>query len=228
MFEQKRLWVDTLDEDLPKRVLSPTLYEKFLESVKIIEDSFSTSEKTNVALSFNGGKENIILLHITRYVLSRNKKNIILFNFEEYTFPEIEKFVVETISRFNLDVIHLKEKGYKACFFKLLDNYPEISHVLMGVRRTDPFCENAKFYEPTTDGWPKCIRVNPIINWTYEEVWKFTRALELPFCQLYAQGYTSIGSIETTKPNPELLDGDKYLPAWELKDESLERKGRSK
>jgi hypothetical protein len=42
--------------------------------------------------------------------------------------------------------------------------------------------------------------------------------------------YTSIGEISNTKPNPALLSGsdpDVYLPAFTLRDSSLERAGRS-
>lgn len=98
----------------------------------------------------------------------------------------------------------------------------------MGVRRSDPYCQNSNVLEPTTEGWPKCTRVNPILDWSYEEVWDFIINLKIPYCSLYDQGYTSIGSVKTTNPNPKLLKDGKYLPAYELKDEKYEREGRIK
>jgi FAD synthetase len=132
-----------------------------------------------VALSFNGGKENIILIHLTRYVLKNNHKNILLFNFEEFTFKEIEDFVESSCKTFKFELLRIKEDGFKACFFKLLELHPEIDHVLMGVRRTDPYCEKSDYFEPTTSGWPKCIRVNPLLDWSYQDVWNFIIGLEI-------------------------------------------------
>lgn len=50
----------------------------------------------------------------------------------------------------------------------------------------------------------------------------------MPFCSLYKVGYTSLGALSNTLPNPALKEenGD-YRPAWELKDASKERDGRS-
>lgn len=114
---------------------------------------------------------------------------------------------------------------------------------------------------PTDAGWPQFDRINPIINWSYLDVWTFLRKLEVPYCRLYDEGYTSLGSTYNTFPNPALLittedstippsnsNSDpfvdppasatpisptlvdvgilRYQPAYELKDESMERAGR--
>ena len=59
-------------------------------------------------------------------------------------------------------------------------------------------------------------------------MWAFTRAFDVPYCALYDQGYTSLGSKNTTKPNPKLRREDgSYAPAYELSDCSAERLGRN-
>lgn len=37
--------------------------------------------------------------------------------------------------------------------------------------------------------------LNPIIDWTYEDVWAFIRDYEIPYCELYDQGFKRLGCI---------------------------------
>lgn len=77
-------------------------------------------------------------------------------------------------------------------------------------------------------GWPKLMRVNPLLDWSYQDVWTFLRSLAVPYCSLYDEGYTSLGNKTNTDKNPALFDKEmqKYKPAYMLTDGDLERNGR--
>lgn len=62
-------------------------------------------------------------------------------------------------------------------------------------------------------------------------IWQFLKHLNIPYCELYDRGYTSLGGTTDTHPNPALKvvgpAGElEYRPAYELEDDRLERLGR--
>jgi FAD synthetase len=73
------------------------------------------------------------------------------------------------------------------------------------------------FFCPSSNGWPPFMRINPLLNWAYEDVWAYLRAIGAKHCKLYDQGYTSLGSIGNTAPNSALRRTDgTYAPAYKL------------
>jgi len=112
-----------------------------------------------------------------------------------------------------------------------LEQRVNLKAISIGVRSTDPYSEHLQPFTPTDKGWPDFMRILPILNWDYNDVWTFLLRLNVPYCSLYEEGYTSLGGTNNTIKNPALkieTDGDeeKYEPAYKLKDGSLERLGR--
>jgi len=44
------------------------------------------------------------------------------------------------------------------------------------------------------------LKVNPLVNWTFEQVWQYLRSHHVPYNSLHDRGYTSIGDVMTTRP----------------------------
>ncbi|KAL3072615.1 hypothetical protein niasHS_017589 [Heterodera schachtii] len=203
---------------------------KILNAIATIDeilDKYGSLDQ--LAISFNGGKDCTLLLHLFRICVTKKfgkEKRIEGFFVEGDEFCELIAFVRNISPNYSLDLLELKG-ALKKGLAELKVVRPNIEAVLMGSRATDPRGRFMKSKcEWTDQGWPSFLRVCPLLDWTYTEVWKFLRDMSIPYCHLYDMGYTSLGECSTTGKNPALkVEGteDRYLPAYALKDGNLER-----
>ncbi|KAI1763315.1 adenine nucleotide alpha hydrolases-like protein [Hypoxylon sp. FL1150] len=152
-------------------------------------------------------------------------------------FPEVDEFVTETTATYHLDLT-TSNMAMKPALTAYLQQRPDVKAVFVGTRRTDPHGAALTFFDETDAGWPRFMRVHPVIDWHYREVWGFIRALDIPYCPLYDKGYTSLGGTDDTHPNPALMeddgtsrskvDGQHFRPAYELTEDREERLGRDR
>jgi phosphoadenosine phosphosulfate reductase len=82
---------------------------------------------------------------------------------------------------------------------------------ISGLRREQsPTRANTEFLNK--DEKFKNIKLCPLIHWTWDEVWEYIRAKDLPYNQLHDQQYPSIGCFPCT--NPVGADGDSRAGRW--------------
>ncbi|XP_049778814.1 FAD synthase-like [Schistocerca serialis cubense] len=207
------------------------------KAVKVLETCFQKYTLPQLFLNFNGGKDCTVLLHLVHAVMQKHFPNknsdvklLTLYIRPDDPFPEVEAFIEESVQRYNLE-LKIIPGSIKTALEKLLAEKPALRAGLMGTRRTDPYSEKLNTFQMTDNDWPQVMRVSPLLDWDYQDVWLFLQEMSVSYCSLYDVGYTSLGGRSNTAPNPALLfqtnDGkEAYKPAYLLGDGASERSGR--
>ncbi|XP_047330924.1 FAD synthase-like isoform X2 [Impatiens glandulifera] len=222
------------------------LKTKYNNAIYVIQRALALYSIEEVAFSFNGGKDSTVLFHLLRagYYLHQCEKSVPTLDtdikypvrtiyFESSSaFPEINSFTYEIAASYGLQLDILRQ-DFKSGLEGLLKSTP-IRAIFLGVRIGDPTAVGQEQFSPSSPGWPSFMRINPILDWSYRDVWAFLLTSKVRYCSLYDKGYTSIGSIHDTVPNALLSmsnspnSGEKFRPAYLLSDGRLERAGRVK
>ncbi len=187
-----------------------------------------SSDGSGGGSSSGSGSGSVSGLSCTCNSLCRDLKVIYFPTPNEFT--EVTDFMNSVVSTYQLRVVTPSPSAgssYRDGLIDLIKRY-ELNAVLMGQRRGDPDSTDLQLVSMSSVGWPVFVRINPILEWTYGQVWSFLRSYDLAYCDLYDRGYTSLGATTDTLPNPFLRIGqtNQYRPAYQLTDYSSERCGR--
>ncbi|GAA5886145.1 hypothetical protein JCM16303_000064 [Sporobolomyces ruberrimus] len=209
---------------------------KVKHALEVVEKAIQLYSIDHLALSFNGGKDCTVLVHLLAasliHLSSASSPTPVdlpsiptIYVRQPSPFPQEEKFTLICSTRYNLDLQAVQGETMKDSLRIWMEGRKkekgkEVKAVLVGTRRTDPHGAKLTSFDPTDPTWPRFIRVHPILDWSYSEIWQFlkhpdltlgasTRGSEpvgggVEWCELYDYGYTSIGSTHNTFPNPLL------------------------
>uniref|UniRef100_T1J278 FAD synthase n=1 Tax=Strigamia maritima TaxID=126957 RepID=T1J278_STRMM len=226
-----------LYDDFLQNCTENDLKQQVRTAVEFLEQCVDRFKMSEVCISFNGGKDCTALLHLLEAVKQKKctEEGDSSFLQAVYfrgpnTFPEIEQFIQQTTSNYFLK-LYIYEGEIQEGLNRLITDYPEIRAVVMGCRRTDPHMSDLSCFQMTDPSWPQVLRVNPLIYWSYNDIWMYIRQFCIPYCSLYDKGYSSLGDVTATFRNPELVminddSRESYRPAYMLNDVSTERSGR--
>ncbi|EUD67415.1 FAD synthetase [Plasmodium inui San Antonio 1] len=231
------------------------LSDDIMKAIYHIYDLFRLC-KDNVFLSFNGGKDAVVILHLFRCAYAkyihdvkgqRQKPKLIYFKDEVNEFPEVYQFLNECVYMYDLDLTVIKGT-WKSSITKFIETFQrqhQISRIdqvkenfvdscaffptiafINGTRFNDTNSENLQILNISSRGLPPYLYLNPIFYWTYGAIWTFILYFKFDYCILYNHGYSSIGSVHDTVKNEFLKYNDCYLPAYFLKNWDYERYSR--
>ncbi|KAF9261757.1 adenine nucleotide alpha hydrolases-like protein [Marasmius fiardii PR-910] len=230
------------------------------EALGVIDESIDDLGQDHVSMSFNGGKDCTVLLHLVAGALEKRKASSssaspspipALYIAVPSPFPVLEQFIQKTAEQYNLDLFCVRPpekesdtvesvvtpevqttgsgkdymtaarlphpkavgkskggEGMRQALEIYKNQFSHIKGIFIGTRRSDPHGSKVTHRCMTDPDWPQFERINPIINWSYRDVWTFLRELGIPYCSLYDDGYTSLGSTYNTFQNPALLVDD--------------------
>eukprot|EP00941_MAST-03F_sp_MAST-3F-sp1_P004255 g4255.t1 len=221
---------------------------------EVLDEAFMKFSFKSIAVAFNGGKDATAALLLSAAVAAskvdpkeKNGTRLSAIYFQgKDEFDQMYEFVEKTCTDYGIDLIIYRDVDFKTGLQDACDRFG-FQAFIMGLRRGDP---DAKWIPegiegrmfPSSPGWPDFMRIHPVIEWKYNQIWDLLRQFKLPYFSLYDYGYTSLGNKNNTEKNPLLLrerrndikrtegPDPNYLPAYclLLSDEDKERAGRRK
>ncbi|EME78912.1 uncharacterized protein MYCFIDRAFT_53605 [Pseudocercospora fijiensis CIRAD86] len=208
------------------------------ESLRVIAEALKRYSLSELSLSYNGGKDCLVLLILYLAALHTHSTTTStplpptlrsVYIVSPNPFSAVTTFVTTSSQHYHLSLTQYHKPMLEA-FSAYLSDFPSIKAIFVGTRRTDPHGKNLKTFDMTDKNWPRFMRIHPVIDWHYAEIWGFIRELGVEYCELYDLGYTSLGGTDDTHPNPALNrgEGEGYRPAYELVEDEEERLGRDR
>lgn len=158
-------------------------------------------------LAFSGGKDSVVIHKLAEMsgvkfdahysVTTIDPPELIYFIKKHYPDVHWERPKKAFLTR-------LVEKGFpqrhrRWCCAEYKENGGNGRCVITGVRHAESFNRSQrKIFEHCMSGGYKSKNktfMNPIIDWTNEDVWEFIKKENLPYCKLYDEGFDRLGCL---------------------------------
>jgi phosphoadenosine phosphosulfate reductase len=194
--------------------------------------------KEGFYVAFSGGKDSVVLLDIVKRsgVKFDAHYNITgidppeLYYFIRDNFPEVQRHRPDT-TIWSL----IQKKGFpptrliRYCCSELKERGGKGRRVVTGIRWAESSRRSKRGIVEECFKDKHKVYINPIIDWTDEDVWKYIKRYRIKYCSLYDEGFKRLGCIGCplgTKDNqikelnrwPKYKD--KYLSAFQKAVES--------
>lgn len=182
---------------------------------------FLKNFKGKIALSSSMGAEDQVLTHL----ISNIDKSTHIFTLDTgRLFPETYELIDSTSKKYDIQIEVLfpdynkvqkmvKEKGVNL-FYKSIENRKECCNIrkieplkralkgldvwICGLRKDQSV---TRYYSQLIE-WDETnsiAKLNPLINWTEQQVWDFVKSNSVPYNELHDKGFRSIGCQPCTR-----------------------------
>ncbi len=148
----------------------------------------------NIALGCSFGKDSMVTLALVLSVKPDIPVFAIMANTE---FPETYEFATAVAVRYNLnytEYLFAQEEGEKCCgrpkVEKTKEALRDYDAWISGVRKTEGITRSD--FEPVEEK-NGLVKINPILEFTELDIWRFTALNQLPINPMYQLGYRSLG-----------------------------------
>ncbi len=186
----------------------------------IFEQVLSFADQKHVYVAWTGGKDSTVTLYLWAHYLEEKGFNIKPCAISLDTglkFPEIIRFRDDMAELWDID-LHVVRPDMEITDYPVANDKIRccsdlkvaplkqavadlnIRALITGIRNDEHPDRSGRNYTEEKQA-PFYRQINPILHWTEMDIWSFTVQQGLPYCNLYDQGYTSLGCMPcTSKP----------------------------
>lgn len=224
--------------------------EKAIERILYYQNR--EEDKKNI-VAFSGGKDSLVLKHLCERAakIDKNFKYKAIYSPPSVDPPELIYYIREYHKDVYFQPYAKNKEGKEITMWSLIGNrsLPPSrmmryccdalkertgdtgDTVFLGVRWSES-SKRSRLHMMSF--WKKKIMVRPIIDWSDEEIWEYIRKYNLPYCNLYDEGWDRLGCIgcplnsKSQKRELELYPKyrDNYVRAFNKMLETRKRKGK--
>ena len=195
------------------------LEQKISLSIEIIKEA-KDRYGDKIGIAFTGGKDSTVLLDLIRRAENGKIPFKVITIDTSVEFPEIKEFMDKLKSAWNFEIVKysndeaLRQKypiaKDKTDCCNTLKTIPlkqsikdlHLKAMFTGIRRDENEARaNESYFSKRKD--PHHFRIHPLLHFTEKDIWDYIKFNNLPYCNLYEQGYRSIDCAPCTYKTSE-------------------------
>lgn len=196
------------EKDLVDRALAQPLEDKIRRSIgllKMYEAGALRLSDDGYYLAFSGGKDSCV---IKQLAIESGVKFKPWYNLTTIDPPELVQFIqkhhadvawsrISTVNMTNrvIEFQTMPQRRFRWCCEEYKEHGGDGTIKIIGVRIAESANRAKRWKEITVNTKTGKSIIAPIAYWTDADVWEFIRSRNLPYCELYDQGFSRIGCI---------------------------------